>query len=148
MITSCNPRECPLIRLDQNNEPCDLSGLESFPAWQALSEDNRKVLTPLLGQYLMPNTIPAPDHGNTNVGYFLDPAAMKSYVSARPEMVELGLLPIAEDDGGNCFCISTNHATLNAIYYWDDDSFLDLGIAKLRVSKDLASFFKIIAYEQ
>ncbi|MBO6739760.1 MAG: SMI1/KNR4 family protein [Phycisphaerales bacterium] len=63
-------------------------------------------------------------------------------------MLELGLLPIAEDDCGNCFCISTYQSTLNAVYYWDDDSVLDLGIATLRVADDLATFFALIRYKK
>ena len=72
---------------------------------------------------------------------------MEQCLYARPEMLELGLLPIAEDDSGNYFCVSTNQATLNAVYYWDDDSVLDLGIAKLRVADDLATFFELISYK-
>lgn len=73
---------------------------------------------------------------------------MEQCLYARPEMLELGLLPIAEDDSGNFFCVSTNQASLSAVYYWDDDSVLDLGIEKLRVADDLASFFALIKYEQ
>ena len=148
VISFAADKESCLIRLDQDNETCDLSGLDSIAAWKALNDDNRKVLTPLLGQYLVPNTIPAPDYGSTNVRYFLDPDAMDRFLSARPEMYELGLLPIAQDDGGNCFCVSFNQDTLNAVYYWDDDSVLNLGITKLRVAKDLTSFFELISYEE
>lgn len=136
-----------MIRLSNDNQPCDLNGLELIPEWKNLPKEIQKVLLPLLGQYLDPNYTPAPDHGNTNVRCFLDPYGMKQYLSARPEMSELGMLPIAEDDGGSCFCISIHDETLGKVYFWDDDSVIDIGIENLIISESLSSFFELIKYD-
>jgi hypothetical protein len=124
------------VKISQPNSSASNSVIEEFELviGTPLPADYRAFLLTSNGGDPEPNEAAAPPPVNT-VGvrrfYGILPGQgdgdLKHHRDAMTQRVPPGLLPIAEDDCGNRFCLSVRREDLGCLYFWDHELEADEG---------------------